>query len=122
MLKTRAAALALTCVLAAIPARHLAQDSRTFLTGVSKTMGADNLRTIQFSGTGSNAGIGQDTNPSIRWPLVRVKTYTQELDFTATASHVRLARVQNNAEQTQERYCRNQNPGKASEKSSIGPT
>ena len=104
MLKTRAAALTLACVLAAIPARDLAQDSRTFLTGVSRTMGADNLRTIQFSGMGSNAGIGQNTNASTRWPLVRVKTYTQELDFTATASHVRLVRVQNNADQTQERY------------------
>src|SRR5678816_4802630 len=104
MLKTRAAALALTCVLAAIPARHLAQDSKTFLTGVSKALGADNLRTIQFSGMGSNAGIGQNTNPSSRWPLARVKSYTQELDFTATASHVRLVRVQSNADQTQERY------------------
>ena len=103
MLKTRAAALALTCVLTAIPASHLAQDSKTFLTGVSRTMGADNLRTIQFSGMGSNAGVGQNTNPNSRWPLVRVKNYTQELDLTTTASHVRLVRVQNNADQTKNR-------------------
>jgi glyoxylase-like metal-dependent hydrolase (beta-lactamase superfamily II) len=67
-------------------------------------MGADNLRTIQFSAMGSNAGIGQNTNPNTRWPLVRVKTYAQEIDFTATASHVRLVRLQNGVDQTQDRY------------------
>jgi glyoxylase-like metal-dependent hydrolase (beta-lactamase superfamily II) len=104
MLNSRAAALGLACVLATIPASFFGQDSRALLTNVSKGMGADSLRTIQFSGMGSNAGIGQNTNPNSRWPLVRVKTYTQEIDFTANASHVRLVRVQNNADETQERY------------------
>jgi hypothetical protein len=35
---------------------------------------------------------------------VRVKSYAQEIDLTATASHVRLVRVQNGADQTQDRY------------------
>jgi glyoxylase-like metal-dependent hydrolase (beta-lactamase superfamily II) len=104
MLKNRAAVAALACALAAIPARHLGQDSKAFLAGVSKAMGADDLRTIQFSGMGSNAGIGQNPNPNTRWPLVRVKSYTQEIDIAGTASHVQLVRVQNNADQTQERY------------------
>lgn len=104
MLNSRAAALGLACVLAAIPAGSLGQDSRTLLATVSKTMGADTLRTIQFSGMGSNAGVGQNTNPTNRWPLVRVKSYTQDIDFGATASHIKLVRVQNNADQPQERY------------------
>jgi len=104
MLKTRAAVLGLACVLVGIPASNLAQDGRTILANVSKAMGADSLRTIQFSGMGSNAGIGQNTNPNNRWPLVRVKAYAEEIDFTATASHVRLVRVQNGADQTQDRY------------------
>ncbi len=104
MLKIRSAVFCLASVLVAIPAGNLAQEARTTLANVSKTMGADNLRTIQFSGTGSNAGIGQNTNPYTRWPLVRVKTYAQEIDLTATASHVQFVRVQNGADQTQDRY------------------
>ena len=104
MLKNRAAVLGLVCVLVAIPASNIAQDAGTILANTSKAMGADNLRTIQVAGMGSNAGIGQNTNPNTRWPLVRVKTYAQEIDFTGTASHVRLVRVQNGTDQTQDRY------------------
>jgi glyoxylase-like metal-dependent hydrolase (beta-lactamase superfamily II) len=59
---------------------------------------------IQFSGMGSNAGIGQNTNPNNRWPLVRVKAYTHDIDLTADTSHVRITRVQNGTDQTQDRY------------------
>jgi glyoxylase-like metal-dependent hydrolase (beta-lactamase superfamily II) len=103
MLNNRAAALGLACVLATVPASFLGQDPRALLTSVSNAMGANNLRTIQFSGMGSNAGVGQNTNPNSRWPLVRVKSYMQEIDFTANASRLRLVRVQNNTDQTQER-------------------
>ena len=104
MLKKSAAVFALLLLLAAIPAMTLAQDARTVLTNVAKAMGAENLRTIQFSGMGSNAGIGQNTNPNTRWPLARVKTYSREMDFGATASHVQMVRVQNGADQTQNQY------------------
>ena len=104
MLNSRAAALGLACVLATIPGSFLAQDSRAFLANVSKAMGADGLRTIQFSGMGSSAGVGQNTNPNSRWPLARVKTYTQEIDLTGQVAHTRLVRIQDNADQAQERY------------------
>src|SRR5216117_3331207 len=92
----RAAVLGLACLLAAaIPASYFGQDSKSLLAAVSKAMGADSLRTIQFSGMGSNAGVGQNTNPTNRWPLVRVKTYSREMDFSVTASHVQMVRVQN---------------------------
>src|SRR5262249_39286593 len=113
MLKNRAAVLVLACVLFSIPAGNLAQDARTTLATVSKAMGADNLRTIQFSGMGSSAGIGQSTNPNTRWPLVRVRTYDQEIDFAAAASHAKLVRVQNGADQTQDRYMTPSSPWEA---------
>src|SRR5262245_56098214 len=104
MRKSRAALFGIACLLVAIPTSHLAQHASSVLATVSKTMGADNVRMMQFSGTGSNAGIGQNKNPNDRWPLVRVKTYTQDIDFSAAASHVQLVRVQNGADQTQDRY------------------
>ncbi len=104
MLKKWVAVFALAVLLRGIPAVILAQDARTLLTSVAKAMGADNLTTIQFSGMGSNAGIGQNTSPTNRWPLTRVKAYTREIDFAAAASHVQLVRVQNGADQNQDQY------------------
>src|SRR3977135_2517081 len=104
MFRKRAALSALVGALAAIPMMIVAQDSRTILTNVAKSMGADNLRTIQFSGMGSNAGIGQNTSPKAAWPTVRVKAYSREIDFSGTASHVQMVRVQGGADQTQDQY------------------
>src|SRR5712691_5437689 len=110
MLKKCLVATALACLLAAIPAMILAQEARAVLTNVAKAMGADNLRTIQFSGMGTNAGIGQNTNPKNRWPLVRLKTYSREMDFAATASHIQMVRVQGGADQTQNQYISSTSP------------
>ena len=110
MLKKCAALFAFLLLVATIPAMILAQDASTILTNAVKAMGAENLRTIQFSGMGSNAGIGQNTNPNNRWPLVRVKTYNREMDFSATASHVQMVRVQNGADQTQNQYISSTSP------------
>jgi glyoxylase-like metal-dependent hydrolase (beta-lactamase superfamily II) len=104
MLKKYAAVFVLACVLATIPGMILAQDAKSVLMNASKAMGIDALKTIQFSGSGSGAGIGQNRNPKLNWPLVRVKTYTRDLDFSATGSHVQLVRVQNGADQTQNQY------------------
>jgi glyoxylase-like metal-dependent hydrolase (beta-lactamase superfamily II) len=103
MPKKFAALFALLLLVATIPAM-LAQDASAVLTSAAKAMGAENLRTIQFSGMGSNAGVGQNRNPNDRWPLTRVKTYTREIDFSAAASHVQLVRVQNGADQAQDQY------------------
>src|SRR2546422_14721 len=64
-------------------------------------MGAENLRTIQYTGSGSNAGIGQNRNPNAAWPLVRVTAYTREIDLNTPSSRVQMVRIQNGAEQTQ---------------------
>jgi glyoxylase-like metal-dependent hydrolase (beta-lactamase superfamily II) len=104
MLKSCASAFARVCLLAAIPAIIPAQDAQTILTNATKAMGAENLRTIQFTGMGSNAGIGQNVNPRAAWPVVRVKSYIREIDLNATTSHVQLVRVQAGADQTQNQY------------------
>ncbi len=84
-----------------IPGILQAQDAKTILGNAAKAMGADNLRTIQYVGSGSNAGIGQNKNPNAAWPVVRVKTYTREIDLNTPSSRVQMVRMQNGAEQTQ---------------------
>ena len=76
-----------------IPGVLQAQDAKTVLADAVKATGAENLGTIQVTGSRSNAGIGQNKNPGAAWPLVRVKTYTRELDLTAPSSRVQMVRI-----------------------------
>ena len=101
MLKKYVALLALVILIVAPTAGMQAQDGKTVVSVVARAMGAENLKTLQLSGSGSNAGIGQNINPSTAWPTVRVKSYTRQIDFDAIASSVQMVRIQNNADQTQ---------------------
>jgi len=87
------------CLFVVIPITG--QDAKTVLMNTAKAMGAENLRTIQVSGTGSHSvDIGQNKNPDVPWPIGRVRTYTQQMDLDAGRSSVRLVRVQNGVEET----------------------
>ena len=77
-------------------------DAKSALAALEKAMGVGSVKTISYSGAGSNAGIGQNQNPGAGWPLVRVKSYTREIDFGAPASRVQMVRVQNGADQKQD--------------------
>jgi glyoxylase-like metal-dependent hydrolase (beta-lactamase superfamily II) len=100
MLKQTAALSGLAWLLAASPSILPAQDANVVLTAAAKTMGAAGLKTIQFSGTGSTAGIGQNRNPKAAWPTARMKAYSSIIDFDAVASHVQFVRAQGGADQT----------------------
>jgi glyoxylase-like metal-dependent hydrolase (beta-lactamase superfamily II) len=118
MVRRHRTVLAFILLSAAVPAAVLAQDAKpapaaqpaqppapkdakTVLAGVVKAMGVDSLKTIQYSGSGSNAGIGQNRNPDADWPLVRVKSYVREIDFAAPSSRTQIVRLQNGNETTQ---------------------
>ena len=58
-----------------------AQDARTVIGNASKAMGADNLKTIEYSGTGSDFALGQAPNPGAPWPRFIDKTYTRAINW-----------------------------------------
>jgi glyoxylase-like metal-dependent hydrolase (beta-lactamase superfamily II) len=96
---------AAACLSALIPIVIVGQDAKTVLMNTAKAMGAENLRTIQVSGTGSHSvSIGQNRNPDVPWPVGRVKGYTLEMDFDASRSHAQITRVQNGADETLNEY------------------
>jgi glyoxylase-like metal-dependent hydrolase (beta-lactamase superfamily II) len=93
------------CLFAVIPVAIVGQDAKTVLMNTAKAMGAENLRTIHVSGTGSHSvDIGQNKNPDVPWPVGRVKAYTLQMDFDAGRSYVQLVRVQNGADETLNEY------------------
>src|SRR6185503_14277945 len=68
-----------------------AQDAKTVLNGASLAMGAENLKSIQYSGPATEFSFGQAYNPSSPWPEFKNKTYTRTIDFGMPA--IRIDRV-----------------------------
>ena len=66
-----------------------AQDARTVLQAVAGNIGADNLTTLQISGTAGSSAPGASYSPSDDWPRFELTSYTKQID-----SGVRFLREQ----------------------------
>jgi glyoxylase-like metal-dependent hydrolase (beta-lactamase superfamily II) len=69
-------------------------DAKTIVANATKALGADNLKSIEFSGSGYDFAIGQAPNPSSPWPRFNDKTYTRVINFDAPASRMQRIRTQ----------------------------
>ena len=83
MLKKCAVAMLLALLVATNPS---AQDARTAVANASKAMGADSLRSVQYTGSGYDFAFGQAYSPTSPWPKFTVKSYTRSIDFERSAS------------------------------------
>jgi glyoxylase-like metal-dependent hydrolase (beta-lactamase superfamily II) len=59
-------------------------------------MGANNLKTIQISGSGYIAAVGQSYSPNDDWPKFQMPSYTKTIDYDAKYSLEELTRTQGN--------------------------
>jgi hypothetical protein len=57
-------------------------------------MGATNLNSIQYAGSGSAYAFGQAFAPGERWPRFEAKTYAVAVDYQAPAMRVDIVRAQ----------------------------
>jgi glyoxylase-like metal-dependent hydrolase (beta-lactamase superfamily II) len=57
-------------------------------------MGANELNSIQYSGTGTHYAFGQAYEPGERWPRFEVKTYTVAVDYQTPAMRLEMLRAQ----------------------------
>jgi hypothetical protein len=73
-----------------------AQDARAVLQAASTAMGAANLKSIQYSGTGWNAAVGQSFSSNDDWPRFEVTSYTRTIDYEVRSSRKELTRRQGN--------------------------
>ena len=71
-------------------------DAKTTLSSASKAIGADSLKSLEFSGSGYDFVIGQNVSPAAPWPRFTDKTYTRVVSFDPWAT--RMQRVRNQAE------------------------
>lgn len=77
-------ALIATLLLLASPIAH-AQDSRTALEAVARAMGADSVKSLEYTGLGVNFAPGQSQTPGQRWPRFNLKTFTRTINYETAA-------------------------------------
>src|SRR5688572_26334403 len=87
--------VALTSVLTIVDTTF-AQDVRAVLQAAAKNMGADGLRTIEISGTGMNAAVGQSFAPATDWPRFEITSYTRTIDYENRSAREQITRRQGN--------------------------
>src|SRR6476660_8023056 len=88
MVRKCAIVIALGTLLAGLSGPMMGQDAKTVLSNVVRAMGAGNLETIQYSGTGFSFLFGQAPNPNVPWPRFAMPSYKREIDFSVPTSHV----------------------------------
>jgi glyoxylase-like metal-dependent hydrolase (beta-lactamase superfamily II) len=83
--------LAAVAILVALTWAVRGQDAKGVIAAASKAMGADQLKTIQYSGPGTDYSFGQAYNPNMPWPAWKEKSYTRTIDFEAPAFRIERA-------------------------------
>ena len=77
-----------------LPVLAAGQDAKSVIDAASKAMGADTLRTVEYSASGSDFVFGQAYSPSSPWPRFTDKTYTRQINFETPASRMDRVRMQ----------------------------
>lgn len=95
MLRQMTAAILFVLCLAGLclPSAAAAEDAGPVLSAASKAMGGDTLRTLQYSGTGSEYAFGQGVNPTAPLPGYTYTSYVRIIDFEKPAWRVDRAVV-----------------------------
>jgi glyoxylase-like metal-dependent hydrolase (beta-lactamase superfamily II) len=69
-------------------------EVQSVLRDASETLGAENLKSIEFSGSGYDFVLGQNANPDLPWPKFNNETYAEAIDFEAPALRMQRVRTQ----------------------------
>ena len=80
------ARIALALALSFFAAVSFAQDAAALLKKSSAAMGADNLKTLRYAGSGSGGQFGQAYHPARPWPKVNYPSYERLADYQAPAT------------------------------------
>ena len=84
----------LALVLSATTWAANAPDAKTVLADASKALGADGLKSVEFSGSGFDYTLGQNPTPSSPWPKFNDKTYARYINFDNPESRMSRIRTQ----------------------------
>jgi glyoxylase-like metal-dependent hydrolase (beta-lactamase superfamily II) len=68
-------------------------DATTVLENAARTMGATNLKSIRYSGSGYYFALAQSYNPNEPWPKFNAKSYVRVVDYDTVSSREELVRT-----------------------------
>src|SRR5206468_5681635 len=68
------------------------KDAKTVLNQVAKNLGAINLKTLRYGGSGSSYIVGPGAVAAGGWPHSVMKSYVRDIDLDAITSRLRLVR------------------------------
>jgi len=96
-MKTIRAFVLLMILVAALPAASPIEDvkdARIVLSELAKAMGADGLKTLHYSGTGSSYIVMPGPVPAGGWPHSVMKSYVRDINLEAKTSRLQLVRAE----------------------------
>jgi glyoxylase-like metal-dependent hydrolase (beta-lactamase superfamily II) len=70
------------------------KKAEALLRKAAEVIGASDIRSIQYSGTGYHFALGQSVNPRAPWPKFNVKSYTRTINFDILAAREEMVRTQ----------------------------
>jgi len=71
-----------------------AQDAQTVINNAVKSLGASDLKTLEYSGSGYVFSFGQSPHPNMPWPKFNAKGYTKGINYELGTSTQKLVRTQ----------------------------
>jgi glyoxylase-like metal-dependent hydrolase (beta-lactamase superfamily II) len=86
--------LIVVAIAALMPQVGACQDAKTTLEGVAKAMGAADLKSIQYSGSGSTFAPGQSPAPGMPWPRFNAKSFIRTIDYDTVSMRDEILRTQ----------------------------
>ncbi|HXV62770.1 MAG TPA: MBL fold metallo-hydrolase [Vicinamibacteria bacterium] len=72
------------------------QDARSVLQSAAEAIGATQLKSIRYSGTGWRGAVGQSFRPDLDWPRFDMPRYIRTIDFETRSSKEEMVLVQGN--------------------------
>ena len=88
----RRTALAILAILAPAAMAGQAQSGSATLAAAARALGAANLTSIQYSGSGTNNAFGQAYAPGGPWPAFKITSYTASINYATPAMRLELER------------------------------
>ena len=70
------------------------QEAKTVLEGVAKILGATELKSLHYTGSGSTFAPGQSVVPGAPWPRFNAKSYTRTINYDTMSMQDEILRTQ----------------------------
>ena len=70
-----------------------AEDAGAVLQKAANALGTAKVTSIQYSGSGKAASLGQSLTPTDAWPMLNVNTYSRTIEFRSQCSREEMVRT-----------------------------